>query len=127
VVATGGWEEAVTDLTDGDLARIARVALLVHSAGLVGCAEELLDRTVAYVRERVQFGVAIASFQAVQHALADVLAAATVAWSAVLCAGADGAHDDGRALVARYLALECAHVAAAAGAQFHGGLGFTWE
>jgi alkylation response protein AidB-like acyl-CoA dehydrogenase len=127
VTATGAWDEVATDLDDAALARIARVALVVHAAALVGCAEELLARTVAYVQERVQFGVAIASFQAVQHVLADVLTSATVAWSAVLAAVADGAGDDGRALVARYLAVECAHAAAAAAAQFHGGLGFTWE
>src|SRR5262249_31839767 len=42
VAAAGGWDEVATDLDDADLDRIARVALLVHAAALVGCAEELL-------------------------------------------------------------------------------------
>jgi alkylation response protein AidB-like acyl-CoA dehydrogenase len=127
VTASGSWDEVPTDLDDGDLARIHRGARLVHTAALVGCAERLLEVTRDYVQQRVQFGVAIASFQAVQHGLADVLTGSTIAWSAVLCAAADGGEVESRVRVARYLAIECAHVAATAAAQFHGGIGFTWE
>jgi alkylation response protein AidB-like acyl-CoA dehydrogenase len=101
--------------------------MLLHSAALVGAAEATLVLTRDYTLSRVQFGKPIACFQAVKHALADVLAGSEVAWSALLCALADGADDAERALVARILAVEAAYAAARAGAQFHGGIGFTAE
>ncbi|NEC17188.1 acyl-CoA dehydrogenase, partial [Streptomyces parvus] len=39
----------------------------------LGCGEELLRATVAYVKQRTQFGVPVGSFQAVKHRLADTL------------------------------------------------------
>ena len=49
----------------------ARAAVLV-AADLVGIAREALTRTVAYDRERKQFGVPVGSFQAIKHTLADL-------------------------------------------------------
>ena len=46
---------------------------LATAAQALGVGLALLDRTVAYVKQRTQFGVAIGSFQAVKHRLADVL------------------------------------------------------
>ena len=42
------------------------------SAALVGLAQGAFDLGLAYVKERQQFGVPIGSFQAIQHALADL-------------------------------------------------------
>ncbi|WP_432110833.1 acyl-CoA dehydrogenase family protein [Streptomyces sp. YPW6] len=51
----------------GDRAAFATAALAL------GCGEELLRATVAYVKQRTQFGVPVGSFQAVKHRLADTL------------------------------------------------------
>ena len=69
----------------------------------------------------------IARFQAIQHALADVLAANEVAWAALLCACAATDEVAYRTDVARLLSVEAALAAARAAAQFHGGIGFTTE
>ena len=50
--------------------------MAVAAEGL-GVAQAALDRTVAYARERVQFGRAIGSFQAFKHRLADMVVAST--------------------------------------------------
>jgi alkylation response protein AidB-like acyl-CoA dehydrogenase len=50
---------------------LADRALAAVCATQVGVSERALEITARYVRERVQFGVPIGSFQAVQHRLAD--------------------------------------------------------
>ena len=61
--------------------------------------EAVLDMTVAYVKEREQFGQKIAVFQAVQHQVADMATAYTaarhLAWQAITRAG--GGHRAGHA------------------------------
>jgi alkylation response protein AidB-like acyl-CoA dehydrogenase len=52
-------------------ARFDALALAVLSADLVGVMQGALDAAVAYVRDRVQFGVPVGTFQAVQHLAAD--------------------------------------------------------
>jgi hypothetical protein len=66
------------DLLGGDARAGAAVARWMHERALVavcatqvGVSERALELTSAYVRERVQFGVPIGSFQAVQHRAAD--------------------------------------------------------
>jgi alkylation response protein AidB-like acyl-CoA dehydrogenase len=108
----------------------ARAAVLV-AADLVGIAREALTRTVAYDRERHQFGVAVGSFQAIKHALADLHVAVTLAEHAALYAA--HAVDTGLAdadlavAVAKAKASDAALDATAAMIQYHGGIGYTWE
>ena len=54
----------------GDVARRSAGAL---AAELVGVAQRALDMTVAYVKERRQFGVPVGAFQAVSHRCAEML------------------------------------------------------
>ncbi len=59
----------------GDLAVFQRMLAewkVLTASMLVGVASRALELGVAYVKERHQFGVPIGSFQAVQHALADL-------------------------------------------------------
>ena len=55
------------------LAMALRLGALARSAEMVGCAQRILDLTVEYAKSRVQSGRPIGSFQAIQHACADLL------------------------------------------------------
>ena len=112
---------------DAVLAR-ATVAL---AAELVGTARRMAEMTIAYAKERYQFGVPIGSFQAVQHKLADVSLAVERAQSAAQYAAMALDAEDADRHRAVHTAKAAAGVAATAaakdGVQIHGGIGFTWE
>jgi alkylation response protein AidB-like acyl-CoA dehydrogenase len=112
----------------GALASVGDGAAAVLAVEAVGAADRALERTVAYVRQREQFGRAIGSFQAVKHRLADVYvrvqAARSAAYYAAWAAGAGGERVGGLALAQ---GLEALRTAAAEAIQLHGGIGFTWE
>jgi alkylation response protein AidB-like acyl-CoA dehydrogenase len=116
------------------LETVARVYDLVRvavSAENVGAAEFVLNMTVAYAKERVQFGRAIGSFQAIKHMCADTLldvesarsAAYYAAWAA-----ADGSDELAEvAPLAKAFTSDTLFVAASTNIQVHGGVAFTWE
>jgi alkylation response protein AidB-like acyl-CoA dehydrogenase len=139
---TRGCGEVVFDgaaaqlLSDGDcadeLATALQRAAIAISAEMVGGAQEAVDITLAYLKERQQFGVPIGSFQALKHRMAsvhvDVVAAREMVY---LAADAD---DEGQTAVlagvasAAKVAASDAFVRAAAEAiQMHGGIGMTEE
>ena len=98
----------------------------------VGGVQEILSRTTTYARERVQFGRAIGSFQAVKHKLAEMLVASESARSAAYHAARMlAAHEIEELRIAAPLAKAyCSDVyekASADSIQLHGGIGFTWE
>jgi alkylation response protein AidB-like acyl-CoA dehydrogenase len=103
------------------------------AAEQVGVAQQALDLTVAYVRERHQFGRAVGSFQAVKHRCAQMLVAVESARSAVFEAACTAeAQPDARTLLfaaaqARCAATEAALMVTREALQLHGGVGFTWE
>jgi acyl-CoA dehydrogenase len=111
-------------------ALLARGAVL-NAADLVGVAREALTRTVAYDRERTQFGVPVGSFQAIKHRMADLHVAVTMAEHAVLFAAhaldTDDPGKDVAVAVAGSKASDAAWEATGAMIQFFGGIGFTWE
>ncbi len=106
-------------------------AALGSAAQLVGIAQALVDRAVAYAKQREQFGRPIGSFQAVQHMLATAQVGIEFARPVVYRA----AHSVARRLAARSLdvsqakatASEAAARAARAALQVHGAIGYTWE
>ncbi|GAA0622824.1 acyl-CoA dehydrogenase [Streptomyces crystallinus] len=102
-----------------------RWARLATSAQSVGLAEELLRRTVAYVKQRTQFGVEIGSFQAVKHRLADTLLA--VEFARPLVYGAALTLAPGDLAAAKTAAGEAAYTAARTALQLHGAVGYTEE
>jgi alkylation response protein AidB-like acyl-CoA dehydrogenase len=104
---------------------------VVLAAEGLGLAQAALDRTVAYARDRVQFGRAIGSFQAYKHRLADMMveieqARSAVYWAA--CSVDEGSPEAPLALhAAKSFAADTAFRCAADMIQLHGGIGFTWE
>ncbi len=121
---------------DVDGGRIVLDRLL--SAGRTGAAAELLgvgggamDRTVAYLKERKQFGVAIGSFQALQHRAAHLYSELEVARAAVLKAqqlldeGSERA--DAAVSVAKAQSTLAGTLAVQEGVQMFGGVGMTDE
>lgn len=101
------------------------------AAEALGGAQASLDRTVAYARERVQFGRSIGSFQAYKHRLADMMIEIEQARSAVYWAACavDECSDEARLALhsAKSFCADTFAMCAANMIQLHGGIGFTWE
>jgi alkylation response protein AidB-like acyl-CoA dehydrogenase len=114
-----------------DLAPAAARAAVLVAAESLGLARVMLETTVAYVRDRRQFGVPVGSFQAVKHAAAEALVAIEAAHSGVYYAAWAVGHDcqDGpvHAWIAKSYACEAAAHVADVALQLHGAIGYTWE
>ena len=72
---------------------IDRGAAAACAEGL-GAIQELFDRTVAYLKQRQQFGVPIGSFQALQHRAADMFAELELCRSTMILAAIQADSDD---------------------------------
>jgi hypothetical protein len=119
-------------VTRADLDAWTALGLALTSADLVGLMRGVLDLTVAYAQERRQYGVAIGSFQAVQHLLAEARCLLEGAQSAALYPawavdelGAAEARAAGR--VAKAYCARAARTVCETAVQIHGGMGNTWE
>ncbi|MBA4866336.1 acyl-CoA/acyl-ACP dehydrogenase [Streptomyces sp. PSKA54] len=112
-------------------AHAADAAALATAAQALGLGRALLAQTVEYAKQRTQFGVAIGSFQAVKHRLADVLIALEFAQPLIHAAAlalAAGDSSSGRQIAAaKVSACEAAYTAARTALQLHGALGYTEE
>lgn len=109
------------------------IAAGLLAAELTGVAAYSLASTVDYVQQRIQFGRAIGSFQAVKHTLADMMVQVEAARSAMLYAAAALDLDRGgpkaieAASIAKAWCGDAANHCAGEAIQLHGGIGFTWE
>ncbi|MFJ8724887.1 acyl-CoA dehydrogenase family protein [Streptomyces sp. NPDC093269] len=112
-------------LTGAAPARALAWARLATAAQSLGVGLSLLARTVAYVGQRVQFGVPIGAFQAVKHRLADTEIALEFARPLVFGAALTMAPADVAA--AKVAAGEAAYAAARTALQLHGAIGYTAE
>jgi alkylation response protein AidB-like acyl-CoA dehydrogenase len=116
----------------GDAVRSALTlgAALLASEQL-GVAQWCLETTVAYLKERRQFGRVVGGFQALKHRLADLYTAVESARAAARYAAATAAADhpdrDVAASIAQSFCADIAVRAAEECVQLHGGLGMTWE
>ncbi len=101
------------------------------AAQLCGLAQRMIDMSVAYAKERRQFGVPIGSFQAVKHHLANARLALEFARPIVYRAAwtiATAAPDCGVAVsLAKASASDAASLAARVALQCHGAIGYTTE
>ena len=108
-----------------------RVAGVIQAAESVGAMEKLFELTVQHAKDRVQFGRAIGSFQAIKHRLADLLvelegARAATHFAALAFADETPDRDHAIATAGCYVREAASHLAGEA-LQIHGGVGFTWE
>ncbi len=106
-------------------------ATLGTAAFLLGLARRQLDMTVAYVRDRKQFGVPVGSNQGLKHPLADAAVGTEFAWPVVLQAAhslATGTDDASlRVSHAKVAASEAAYRMSRVCLQAHGAIGYTVE
>jgi alkylation response protein AidB-like acyl-CoA dehydrogenase len=115
-----------------DAAELRTLGILLTAAMLAGISTRSLDVARDYALERHQFGVAIGSFQAVKHMLADMYVRNVSAQSATYAASAvlhePGDDDAIRAVAgAKLLAADAAVVNSSSAIQVMGGMGFTWD
>lgn len=107
---------------------LARIALAAEQAG---GAEAVLDLTVTYSKDRVQFGRPIGSFQAIKHRLADMMiqveTAKTAVFYAACVADENGADLPEAAAIAKAYCSDAFTDCTGNTIQLHGGIGFTWE
>jgi alkylation response protein AidB-like acyl-CoA dehydrogenase len=113
------------------LERVLDLAAVGLACEQVGAARATLEMSVAYLRERVQFGQPIGAFQALKHMAADVLVEVESAASAAAYARWAAAEAPEQLPAAASLAAACCSeafvIAAHQDIPFHGGMGFTWE
>jgi len=106
----------------------ARVCL---AAEMLGVAGWLFDTTVAYLKERIQFDVAIGSFQALQHRAALMHVALEMSRSAVLAAltaiDENSPQLPALASLAKAKLSETLELVSNEAVQMHGGIGMTDE
>jgi len=111
--------------------RAVEVATTALAVETVGAAQAIFDITLAYAKQREQFGAPIGSFQAIKHKFADMLVALERARATSYFAALTIAEDDDRRALAtstaKAAAGDCAALLAKEGIQIHGGIGYTWE
>lgn len=114
------------------LEHIQGYVLLALAAEALGAMDVAKQYTLEYLQTRKQFGVAIGSFQALQHRMADLLLEVEQMRSAVTNAAdaidnAEGAARAKALSAAKYTAGYVGTLVAEESIQMHGGIGMTWE
>lgn len=123
--------EAVAQAPGADGNWLLGMGALLRAAQMVGALEQVLESSVGYANERVQFGRPIGRFQAIQHQLA-VVGGEVAASAAALdraCEAVTLSHPDRLLAIgaAKSRASEAAGIVASIAHQVHGAIGFTRE
>jgi len=126
------WQPAAsTQIADTGWDRAFDHGALFAAAQLLGLAQRAIDLSVAYTKERQQFGKPIGSFQAVKHLLATAQVKVEFARPVVLAAAAlladASALAPARISHAKLAATRAAEIATHAAVQVHGAMGYSWE
>ena len=113
------------------LAGAVEDATLAVCAEAVGIMQVLTEKTIDYAKSRVQFGVPIGSFQALQHRMVDMFTTWEQAWSLLMWAVMtyeQGGDDAERAVSSiKYLVGTAGRKLGEEAVQIHGGMGVSWE
>jgi acyl-CoA dehydrogenase len=121
----------IAEVPPGTAGHLRRLGALARAVQLSGALDTVLEATVRYAGERVQFGRPIGQFQAVAHQIAELAGLAAGAGAAAQAAVAAVVADPGSATLS--IAAAKARTSAAAGPaariahQVHGAIGFTKE
>jgi alkylation response protein AidB-like acyl-CoA dehydrogenase len=139
IITTGRTPAALVDFNDAPSAPatgpdgwayLLELSRLLASVQALGCMQRAFDMTADYVKNRVQFGRPIGSFQAVQHHVANmaILLEATrfLAYEAAWALGEGRAEPEQLATVKAWTSKAAVEVTALAH-QLHGGIGVTEE
>ncbi len=125
-----GYALGKPDHAWADVARLVRRAAVAKSLEMVGGAQQVLEMSVAYAKDRVQFDKPIASFQAIQHHCANMAVhvdtSRLMAYKAACCI-ADGEPCDTEAAMCKAWASDAYQQVALLGHQVHGAIGFTLD
>lgn len=117
-----GFETLQTVIDEATLAVCAEAAAIIRT---------MHDKTVEYSKNRIQFGVPIGTFQALQHRMVDTLMAceqtqSLLLWTAMVNAAGDP--DARKAISAlKYQIGTAGRKVAQEAVQIHGGMGVSWE
>ncbi len=117
----GGWPT---------IARVLQWGAVAKCAEMVGNGQKVLDMTVEFVKQRIQFGRPIGSFQAIQHHCANM--ATDVEGSRYITSQAawrlsEGLPAENEVAMAKAWVSDAVRRVCATGHQCHGAIGFTKE
>lgn len=111
--------------------RVLDEAAVAECAWMTGGARWVMETSIDYACKRIQFGVPIGSFQAIQHKCADmaveVEGATSVTYYAAWAVSEDVPDMSLAASIAKAWCSETYKHAALHGTQIHGGIGYTWD
>jgi alkylation response protein AidB-like acyl-CoA dehydrogenase len=118
-------------VADAAIAAALQTGAALLASEQLGIAQWCFETTLAYAKERKQFGRAIGSYQAIKHRLADLWievnsASAAARYAADTCARGDEDAAIAAAVAQAYCSGAAVHAAEEC-VQLHGGLGMTWE
>jgi alkylation response protein AidB-like acyl-CoA dehydrogenase len=113
------------------LQKVLNLGCAALCAEMVGGAQRVLDLSVNYAKERVQFGRPIGSFQAIKHKCAEMMlqveSAKSAAYYAAWAVDEDVPEAPLAVSMAKAYCSDAYRHTAGEGIQVHGGIGFTWE
>jgi alkylation response protein AidB-like acyl-CoA dehydrogenase len=113
----------------GDVATLRDAGWVLVAADTLGAAQSMLDKAVAYAKERRQFGRVIGSFQAVKHLCAEMAAelepCRSLVWYAAYAFDAAPGEASLMAAHAKALTSEVGRFVARTSTEVHGGMGIT--
>ncbi|MCB1616432.1 MAG: acyl-CoA/acyl-ACP dehydrogenase [Pseudomonadales bacterium] len=129
------WTPSATTRIAEDAAELIEAALnrgaLGAAAQALGLTQRMIELSVQYTADRQQFGVAIGTFQAVKHRMANVAVPLEYAKAVVHRAAHSVAIGHKNAAVhvshAKIAACDASLTGAKNSIQVHGAMGYTWE